>query len=116
MSALERNDAVATRLGEALRRTRALVDVSQSELARRLGVSPQYVNRWEAGGRRIDPETVEQAERLLGVRRGTVWRLAGFVEDEGLVDLDLLGVEAARIVRAVIRELDPVDDCGSGSA
>ena len=115
VSAAEKSDDVAVRLGDGLRQARAMVDMSQAELARRLGVIPQYVNRWEAGGRRIDPETIEAAERELGVRRGTVWRLAGYVDDAGLVDLDLLGADAARAVRAVIREFQSMGNGGPGS-
>lgn len=109
-------DVVAVRLGDALRRARAIVDVSQAELARRLAVPPNYVNRWEAGSRRLDLETVETAEKLLGVRPGTVWRLAGYVEDDGLIDIDALGPDAARAVRAVIREFESVDDDGPGGS
>lgn len=95
-------DQVAARLGDALRKARASVDVSQAELARRLGVIPQELNRWESGRRRISLETLVEAEQALGVRAGTVLRLAGYVDDGGLIDVATLAPWAQRSVSLII--------------
>lgn len=108
---LERpSDDVAVRLGAGLKETRTRVGISQAELARRMStpgelVPPNYISRWEAGGRRLDVETIERMERLLGVQRGTVWRLAGYVEDDAL-DLGSLDPAAQKAIRAILRAFE----------
>lgn len=72
-------DVIANRLGQGLRSIRG--DVSQAELARRLGVASTTVFRWEAGDRRLDLETVERIERALSCPPGSILRAAGFVAD-----------------------------------
>lgn len=98
----EKADEVAVRLGDALRKARG--SMSAASLARGLQVAPNYIARWEAGGRRLDLETIERIEMLLGVRTGTVLRLAGYVDDGGLIDLDTLTPGARRGISAILRE------------
>lgn len=100
------DDVVAARLGAALRQARLNAEVSQADLARRLDVIPQELNRWESGRRRISPETIADAERALKVRVGTVGRLAGYVDDGGLIDVDTLPPWARRSIRALLRQVD----------
>lgn len=107
-------DPVAVRLGGGLRGARLAAGVSQAELARRLGVAPNQLNRWEAGGRRLDLETIEQAEQRLGLPRGTVFRLAGYVEDAGLLDVATLPAWASKAVRAILRDLSVDGDGADG--
>jgi transcriptional regulator with XRE-family HTH domain len=97
-------DPVAARLGDALRQARAAVDVSGAELARRLGVIPQELNRWEAGRRKISLEMIVAAEKALHLRAGTVLRIAGFVDDGGLVDVATLAPWAQRSVSLIIED------------
>lgn len=101
-------DEVAVRLGTGLRRAIEIADVTQAELARRLGVPPNYVSRWIAGsgsmGRRLDLETIEQAEHVMGLTPGTVLRHAQFVDDGTLIDVGSLPEGAQRSVRAILRE------------
>jgi transcriptional regulator with XRE-family HTH domain len=97
-------DEIAARLGRALRKAREDAGVTQSDLARRLETTPNQVSRWEAGGRRLDLEVVEEAEMAMGLTSGTVLRLAGFVSDGQLVDLGALPNGARRSVRAILRE------------
>lgn len=99
-------DPVAVRLGEGLRKARAAAGISQAELARRLGVAPNQVNRWEAGGRRLDLETIQQAEALMSLPGGTVFRLAGYVKDDGLVDVASLPRWASRAIRAILLDVE----------
>lgn len=84
------SDQVAARLGAAVRLAREGVGVTQAELGRRLGIASQEMNRYERGGSRLSLERIVDVERVLGVRAGTVLRLAGFVDDNGLVDVDTL--------------------------
>jgi transcriptional regulator with XRE-family HTH domain len=100
------DDVVAARLGAALRQARLNAEVSQADLARRLNVIPQQLNRWESGQRRISPETIADAERALKVRVGTVGRLAGYVDDGGLIDVDTLPPWARRSIRALLRQVE----------
>lgn len=113
--ASERSDAVAVRLGDALRRARAASGVSQAELARRLGVIPQELNRWEAGRRRVPIETLEAAEQAMGAEPGTVFRLAGYVSDGKLIDLGSLSPGARLAVEAILRAFNSVDSNGADS-
>lgn len=108
-------DLVAVRLGEGLRGARTAAGVSQAELARRLGVAPNQVNRWEAGGRRLDLETIQQAEELMSLPRGTVFRLAGYVDDDGLLDVSTLPMWASKAVRAILRDLHVEGDGSDGT-
>lgn len=102
-------DVIAVRLGAGMRRAREIAGVTQAELARRLSVPPGYVNRWESGGRRLDIETVEQAEQLMSLVPGTVLRCADFVDDGELIDLGSLSSEAQRAIRAILREFEAVN-------
>jgi transcriptional regulator with XRE-family HTH domain len=115
----ERPDPVAARLGDALRQARIAVDISGAELARRLGVIPQELNRWEMGRRKVSLETILEAEQALKVRAGTVLRLAGFVDDGGLVDVATLAPWAQRSVSLIIEDAKrrkmPGADNGDGS-
>jgi transcriptional regulator with XRE-family HTH domain len=53
--------------GDWVRRQREAVGWSQRDLARRLGVYPTTVERWELGQRRPSPEHVSKMGSLLGV-------------------------------------------------
>lgn len=97
-------DSVAVRLGEALQKARAAAGVSRAELARRLGVIPNYLYRWETGERRVDVEVILESERVMGLRAGTVYRLAGYVDDDGLVDVDTIPSPMGDSVRLLIAE------------
>lgn len=54
------------RIGELLRDRRCALGLSKSEVARRLGVTPSAVSRWEAGEREADAETADRWARHLG--------------------------------------------------
>lgn len=99
-------DEVAVRLGTGLKLARESVDMKQAELARRLGVIPNQIWRWETGERRLAPETIERAETVMGTPRGTVFRLAGYVDDDGLVDVGSLPAWASRSIKAILRDVE----------
>lgn len=104
-------DPVAVRLGDGLRRARTIAGCNQRQLARLLDVPPNYVSRWETGVRRLEFETIERAEQLMGLQPGTVFRCAGYVKDNAL-DLGSLTPESQKAIRAILR----VFEDGSGEA
>lgn len=56
--------------GEALRQRRNDLNMTQSELARRLGTSQQTVFKWESGERNIQhPPMMDLALRYLEIER-----------------------------------------------
>lgn len=105
-------DEVAIRLGRGLREARARAGITAAELARRLSaaglsdtsIPPNYVSRWEAGGRRLDVETITMAEQVMKLRAGTVFRLAGYVDDGDLIDVGTLPPWSQRSVRAILKD------------
>lgn len=68
-------------LAEFLRTEMETKHLSQSELARRIDVTPDYVRRW-INGDIPRPEKCAQVADNLGVPRSTVLRMAGYPVDE----------------------------------
>jgi len=56
---------VPTTIAERITRQREALGLSQRELARRIGVYPSTIERWELGQRRPSPEHVSKMESLL---------------------------------------------------
>lgn len=77
--------ARAQALGAAIRRHRG--EMTQTELADRLAVSQSAVSQWETGTTQISAEHVIGLERELGLRSGSLFVEAGYV-DESLLGLD----------------------------
>lgn len=91
----KRSDAWAAKaraqaLGSAIRRRRG--QMTQTELADRLSVSQSAVSQWETGIAQITAEHVIRLERELGLRPGTLFVEAGYVDDS------LLGIDGARLI------------------
>jgi transcriptional regulator with XRE-family HTH domain len=95
-------DPVAVRLGDGLRQARTIAGCNQRQLARLLDVPPNYVSRWETGVRRLELETIERAEQVMQLQPGTVFRCAGYVEDNGL-DMGSLDPAAQKAIKAILR-------------
>ena len=76
---------VGARLGAALRATYEDAGVSQEQLADGLGVDQTTISSWARGMRRAPLDALEEVEKICRVRKGTILRRAGYV-DEG-VDL-----------------------------
>lgn len=66
-------------LGENIRRNRRLLDLTQEQLADRLGVSFQSISRWETGATYPDMELLPEMAKLFSV---TVDELLGYNESE----------------------------------
>lgn len=79
-------EPVGGRLSAALRETVEKAGVSQIEIAERLGVDQPTVSRWVRGMRRPPLDILATIEDMAGVQKGTVLRVAGYVDD----DLDVI--------------------------
>ena len=55
------------KIGERIRELRRSADLTQEELADRLGVSPQAVSRWESAAGYPDTETLPRLANCFGV-------------------------------------------------
>ena len=73
---------VRVSFGELLRSARARADLTQSELAARLGVQQQAVNRWENDRDRPRPETVRAIARELRLTGTEVAAALGYIDPE----------------------------------
>lgn len=74
--------AEAVLFAEALQLHRERGDLTQTELARRVGVRQQTVSRWESGVGLPPPRRVVVVEDELGLERGTLLRLIGYLPEE----------------------------------
>lgn len=113
----------ATRLGRAFKKARESAGISGSELARRLNatgisdsIEASHIYRWEAGGRPLNLPLIESAERVMDLSPGTVLRLAGYVDDAGLLNVDSLPYWARRTVRAILLDVEQDQAGGSDGA
>ena len=77
-------------LGRAIRLHRG--EMSQEDLAPGLGVSQASISSWERGGVDLTCEQVAALERRVGLRRGTLFVEAGYVDER------LIGAEAGLVL------------------
>lgn len=84
---------IGGRLSAALRATYEAAGVSQEQIAAALGVDQPTVSRWARGMRRPPIDVLPDIERLCKVRKGTILRRAGYVEDNGDVTAAILADE-----------------------
>jgi transcriptional regulator with XRE-family HTH domain len=78
---------------QTLRARREELRLNQRDLAARLGVKQQTVSRWESGIAVPRPDRVTQLASVLGVDRGRLLQLAGYLpEDEPLAEPDVAAV------------------------
>lgn len=105
---------LAVRLGHGLRAAREIAGITQEELADRLAgtgtkgaakTPKNYVGRWEIGTRGLDLSVIEKAEEVMGLTRGTIFRLSGFVDDGELIDLGSLAPGVRQAVEDIVRAL-----------
>lgn len=83
-------EPIGGRLSEAFRQTYESAGVSQLDIAVALDVDQPTVSKWARGMRRPPLDALPVTERLCGVPKGTILRMAGYVED-----LDAGSVEQA---------------------
>lgn len=69
LSSLPCRIARMTHIGDRIREAREARKMSQSDLARALGIRPQAVNNWESGATQPRPQKYPDLCRVLGVTR-----------------------------------------------
>ena len=91
-----RSAKASTSFGEALRQALADRQMSQLELAERLGLSSQSViSQWISETHRPDPARVFAIERQLDVEPGRLSRLLGYLPTHAMPVLDVETAVAA---------------------
>jgi transcriptional regulator with XRE-family HTH domain len=81
---------------QTLRARREEMRLNQRDLAARLGVKQQTVSRWESGIAVPRPDRVTQLAGVLGIDRGRLLQLAGYLaEDDPLADPEVATVMAS---------------------
>lgn len=94
--ASRRGTKAAATFGEALRHALADLEMSQLELAERLGLSSQSViSQWISETHRPDPARVFEIERQLHVEPGRLSRLLGYLPIDAMPVLDVETAVAA---------------------
>lgn len=85
--------------GEALKKARIDAAITQAELAKRLGVTPQTVSQYERGIKNPKIETLRKFADALGV--STSWLIYGEGDPDqiSLLDLDAFEGELKKAVR-----------------
>lgn len=58
---------MSTNLGEKIKTIRLARNLSQSDVAEAMGVSRQYVSRWESGERNINGDQLIEYAKVVGV-------------------------------------------------
>lgn len=122
VSQAENRNPLAVRLGRGLRAAREIAGITQEELADRLAgagtkggtkTPKNYVGRWEIGSRGLDLAVIEKAEEVMGLTRGTIFRLSGFVDDGELIDLGSLAPGVRQAVEDIVRALGSTNRGGA---
>lgn len=97
-------DDTAKKVGKMLESVLTSRGMNATDLARLVGRSQPTVWRWVNGEAFPDRESIGLIQRALGLRRGTIYRWAGEVDDSGLVDLSAVDPRAQAAIRAILRE------------
>ena len=109
---------VAEQLGAALRTVREAADVSQGQLAARIGKKQSMISEYESGRKPLPLRDLADIEKALGVTHGAVLVAAGFV-DQDLSARDLIMADpslSAEDRRTLVKVYDLARrDGGSGS-
>ena len=58
---------MSSNIGEKMRAIRIARNLNQQEVAEEMGVSRQYVSRWESGERNINADQLVQYAKIMGV-------------------------------------------------
>jgi transcriptional regulator with XRE-family HTH domain len=81
---------------QTLRARREELRLNQRDLAAKLGVKQQTVSRWESGIAVPRPDRVTQLAGVIGIDRGKLLQLAGYLAaDDPLADPELGSVLSA---------------------
>ena len=87
-------DAIDALVGRRIGERRAAMGLSQTALSQRLGVSPQQVQKYEAGQNRISASRLNDIATALGITPGSLFPERGPVETDDLANLHVLTATA----------------------
>lgn len=101
-------------IGAVIARAREAKGLNQSELAREIGVSPQAVQKWEAGSSSPRPSKVAQIAQVLGIEPMALLPVPFAGEADG-AEFSGSGqwpfrVSLSRVLRMDQDELERIDD------
>ncbi|MES2862461.1 MAG: helix-turn-helix transcriptional regulator [Pseudomonadota bacterium] len=74
-------DLVDAAVGRRIAARRSALGLSQTVLAQRIGISPQQVQKYEAGANRISASRLSALAAALGIGPGALFPALGLVED-----------------------------------
>ena len=101
-------DALDIAVGQRIRIERLARHMSQTELAERIGVSFQQVQKYENGANRVGSGRLYQIAAVLGIHVSTLFKggeRAEKTNDSGLLDL-LAEPQSVRLMRAFAKITD----------
>ena len=87
-------DAIDALVGRRIGERRAALGLSQTALSQRLGVSPQQVQKYEAGHNRISASRLNDIATALGVAPGDLFPDRGAVAADDLSSLRFMTATA----------------------
>ena len=87
-------DAIDALVGRRIGERRAAMGLSQTALSQRLGVSPQQVQKYEAGQNRISASRLNDIATALGIAPGALFPERGPVEPDDLANLRVMTATA----------------------
>lgn len=87
-------DAIDALVGRRIGERRAAMGLSQTALSQRLGVSPQQVQKYEAGQNRISASRLNDIATALGITPGSLFPERGPVEVDDLANLRVMTATA----------------------
>jgi transcriptional regulator with XRE-family HTH domain len=88
-------------VGSRARKLRAMRGFSQAELAKRLGLSFQQVQKYETGANRISARRLYELSKVFSVPPGYFYEGLEDTEDAGVVETDLKAVRIAGLLERI---------------
>lgn len=104
-SPLRKANAVDAHVGARLKLRRTIVGISQEELAARIGVTFQQVQKYENGANRVSASRLHQVAGILQVP--VAWFFADLVKADAPAELD--GEQPANDVRDEARDAEAAE-------
>lgn len=100
---MTREEMICMQIGQVIRKYRKIKDMTQEEMANRLGVTAPAVNKWENGNSMPDITLLSPIARLLGISLDTLLTFQG-----DLTDNEVNGLIKTLGERLKAEEFDPV--------
>ncbi len=84
---MAREEIIYMQIGQVIRKYRKIKDMTQEEMANRLGVTAPAVNKWENGNSMPDITLLSPIARLLGISLDTLLTFQGDLTDNEVSEL-----------------------------